>query len=92
MSPDLDGKADTEADSYISAYKSYLQYGNHEEALSEAEKLTEMECSVCESFGNHLYSLVIALKTSPSQEAAEALHEQAIASAEAMLSVVRGTG
>lgn len=79
----------TEADSYVSAYKSYLQYGNYEEALSEAEKLTDMECAVCESFGNHLYSLVIALKTSPSQEAAELLHEQSIASAEAILSVVR---
>jgi hypothetical protein len=89
MSPELEGGKGSEADSHVSAFKSYLQYGNHEEALREAEKLTEMECSVCESFGNHLYSLVIALKTSPSQEAAETLHEQAIASAEAMLSVVR---
>ena len=82
-------EADTgEVRNHLTGYVSSLQMGAVDGALSEAEALTKMDCSLCESFGNHLYALGVAAKTAPREETADKLVSEAISVAEYLQAVV----
>lgn len=86
-SSEVEADAD-EVKNHLTGYVSSLQVGSVKGALSEAEALTEMDCSLCESFGNHLYALGVAAKTAPREETADTLVSEAIAVAEYLHNVV----
>lgn len=71
---DIGEKTDDVASS-LNAIITALSEADYDAAASAAESLTEMDCSVCQSFGHHLGGIVLAANYAPSETDTEYLRE-----------------
>lgn len=71
-----------EVEQSLQAYKTHMNIGNFEEAVGVAERLTSKDCAVCESFGNHLMGLAVAVAECPTNSVRVTLVECAVESAD----------
>lgn len=81
MTPELDADTD-ELEGLLMGYADYMRLGRFESAVQMANKMTQMDCSVCKSFGNHLMGLAVGVAECPTNSIAPQLTECAIDSAE----------
>jgi hypothetical protein len=59
-----------------------MHLGNFDDAIAAAERLAEVDCGVCESFGNHLLGLAVGIAECPTNKVRVDLVEGAVESAE----------
>lgn len=70
-----------EVEQALQTYTTQMNIGNYENAVAAAERLTEKDCSVCESFGNHLMGLAVGVAECPTNSVHSDLVECAVESA-----------
>lgn len=73
---------DSDVEQALQEYTTQMHLGNFEEAVAAAERLTEVDCGVCESFGNHLLGLAVGIAECPTNTVRVDLVEAAVESAE----------
>jgi len=78
-------EAEAKDDVVVSALNGYLTAfaeGNYEQAGEEVSPLMEMDCGVCQAFGQHLTAFVVAAETATRDEARWSVEKTAMGEAE----------
>jgi hypothetical protein len=56
---------DSDVEKVLQAYITHMNIANWAEAIDAANELTEQDCEVCESFGNHLVGIAVSVAECP---------------------------